>query len=346
MAQRSPSVDELQRLVEDVQHVSKSYDPNADVSTSYGQRAAIRAAATQLLQAVTDPDDMVWKQVLHMTELVALRTAHRLGIFAAVPVGGSISKSDLADKVNATESLIERQMRGLVGTGFFGQTDDGDYKHTKFSESFIDTTKPGPGTFFQAMFDVYLSPTLHFDQYMVDNKPESGRYEAPRSNFHNPVVQYYGKDGQSVWDVMASIPEVMRTFQISLQAVDQIVPPVGPFYDFSQFKATGADDQQIQIVDVGGGYGKVLREIISATPDLDPSKCVLQDVQNVIGMASEAKQAGVQTMVIDFHKEQPVTGKEDMMSERVIEPPCLVITNPAIIPVLAHYGTEQSWKRS
>lgn len=154
--------------------------------------------------------------------------------------------------------------------------------------------------------DVYLQTVLPL--HTLIEKKFDGTYREPSSNFDSPFVHYYGTEGQSTWDVMASIPHIMKTFQISLKAMDIMMPPTGPFYDFSQFKATEDDPDRIQIVDVGGGYGKVLRDIVTATPELDAKKCVLQDVAGVIGIADEAKEFGLQTQVIDFHTEQPVKG--------------------------------------
>ena len=155
-------------------------------------------------------------------------------------------------------------------------------------------------------YDVYLKTTLALDGWI--EKKFKGQYTEPSSNFDNPFVSYYGTDGQSAWDVMAGIPDIMKTFQLSLLAVDSIVPPAGPFYDFDQFKATDDEQERIQIVDVGGGYGKVLTEIVQASPALDPRYCVLQDVEHVIAIAHPAREAGLQTMTIDFHVAQPVRG--------------------------------------
>ena len=153
---------------------------------------------------------------------------------------------------------------------------------------------------------MYLKTTLPLDGW-IENKFK-GRYMEPSSNFDNPFVSYYGREGQSAWDVMAAMPDIMKTFQISLKAMDEMLPPAGPFYDFSQFKAKDDEPARIQIVDVGGGYGKVLTDILQATPALDPKRCVVQDVGHVIAIAHAAREFGLQTMTIDFHVNQPIRG--------------------------------------
>jgi hypothetical protein len=161
-------------------------------------------------------------------------------------------------------------------------------------------------------YDVYLRTTLSLDKWIEEKS--KGQYAEPSSNFENPFVSHYGKDGQSAWDVMAGIPDIMKTFQFSLQAMDEMMPPAGPFYDFSQFRALAAEPDRIQIVDVGGGYGKVLQDIVQATRVLEPKYCVLQDVDHVIAIADAARDFGLQTMTIDFHKSQPIKGTRRLFS--------------------------------
>lgn len=325
---------DIQTLIDNIQHASNAYSPHTDSVTSLAQRAAIRSAATQLLHAVTTPDEMVWKKSMAMTELVVLRTAMRLGIFAALPVDAAISNSSLASKVNATTSLVERLMRVLVGTGFCDQLPIGDsdddnnnndaeprYKHTKFSLGFTSTDVPSPGTFYQGVYDTYLRSSVNFDTWMLDHPTSTGLYGDPASNTVNPYVSHFNPNPDTVattWEVMPLYPDELRVCQMCLQAMNEIIPPTGPFYDFSQFGTdadsstdASADAGRVQLVDVGGGYGRVLTEILTAHPRLDPTRCVLQDVPDVIAMADTAqvRTLGVQTMPIDFFDAQPVKGK-------------------------------------
>lgn len=84
-----------------------------------------------------------------MLEIVAVRTMLSLGVFEKIPQEGSISLADLSAATNVQDSLLERQLRMLVGTGFLDQTPEHEYVHTKFSKAYIQV--PGPGNFFQFM---------------------------------------------------------------------------------------------------------------------------------------------------------------------------------------------------
>ena len=84
-----------------------------------------------------------------MLEIVATRTMLGLGVLERIPEQGSISLADLSKATNVQDSLLDRMLRLLVGTGFVDQTPDYEYKHTKFSRAYIQV--PGPGHFFQFM---------------------------------------------------------------------------------------------------------------------------------------------------------------------------------------------------
>lgn len=72
-----------------------------------------------------------------------------LGVLEKIPLQGSISLADLSKATNVQDSLLERMLRLLVGTGFIDQTPDYEYVHTKFSAVYLPV--PGPGNFFQFM---------------------------------------------------------------------------------------------------------------------------------------------------------------------------------------------------
>ena len=84
-----------------------------------------------------------------IVEVVAVRTMLSLGVLEKIPQGGSISLADLSHVTNVQDSLLERMLRMLVGTGFLDQTPNYEYKHTKFSRAYVQV--PAPGNFFQFM---------------------------------------------------------------------------------------------------------------------------------------------------------------------------------------------------
>lgn len=165
-------------------------------------------------------------------------------------------------------------LRVVVGTGFLDQTryDGGDYKHTKFSAAYIQV--PGPGKFFQAIYDEYFKTMVPFDDY-IDHR---GFATEPDDVCNCPYTWRHKQDGVNTWAIMSSFPERIQTFQIGLSGQDAAVPIIG-YYDFSKLKSDG---DKVEIVDVGGGQGQSIIQILEAYPNLSASKMVLQDTKEVI----------------------------------------------------------------
>lgn len=64
------------------------------------------------------------------------------------------------------------------------------------------------------------------------------------------------------------------------------------------------------VVDVGGGLGQLVREVVREVEGLGAGQCVLQDRREVIEEARGGEGLeGVVMMAHDFHEEQPVKGE-------------------------------------
>jgi hypothetical protein len=124
----------------------------------------------------------------------------------------------------------------------------------------------------------------------------------------NPYTWRHGQDGKkAVWEVMAQYPKRLEIFPLGM-AGDDTIPIVG-YYDFSKLKTS--EDNRVELVDVRGGHGHILKETLEAHPDLTPTRMVLQDSPEVIALveASNLLPDGVVKMAHDFHTEQPVKGR-------------------------------------
>jgi len=146
----------------------------------------------------------------------------------------------------------------------------------------------------------------NFDDYLVARSQLSSARE-PDDPLNNPYTWTHKQDGTPVWAIMAQDPEKIQTFQVGMSGLDLAIPVVGHF-DFNLLK--NSDEKSIELIDVGGGHGACLKQIISAYPGLEPKKCILQERPDVIEMAkkSEALPEGLVLMEHDFLAEQPVKG--------------------------------------
>jgi hypothetical protein len=241
-----------------------------------------------------------------------------LGVLDAIPPDGSISLSDLSKATGVQDSLLDRQLRLLVGTKFLEQTPDYQYTHTKFSKAY--TQVPGPGQFFQFMHDECLMSMVHLLPYVKDRAKETGKpVQEPDDPLNNPYTRRHGMDGHPVWEIMAQFPDRLRTFQLAFMSQEDSVPIIG-FYDFAGLYDPEKDGERATLVDVGGGQGQSIMQILKAFPALQAERMILQDLPEPIAQGRDSRMLsdGVKAMVHDFWTPQPVKGAKAYFLRRIM----------------------------
>ncbi|KAH8891973.1 S-adenosyl-L-methionine-dependent methyltransferase [Thozetella sp. PMI_491] len=305
-----PSSAELEKLIATLSDAAKAYS-DAPGLEGHLTRARIIASAKEIVRAVTTPEQIPNYHGLNMAEVIAIRTFMKLKVLDAIPKEGSISLEALSKATGAQDSLLERMGRILVATGFLDQTrpDGGDYRHTKFSMSYL-LEKPSPGHLYLAMHDEWLKNMVDFDDYLAARGKLANATE-PDDPLYNPYTAKHNQEGTPVWAIMAQDPEKIAAFQTGMAGIDVVIPVVGHF-DFDCLKATPEEELSgiLELVDVGGGHGAVLKKILDTHPALSPKNCMLQDRPDVIQMAKAGGMLppNVQYLEHDFMTEQPVKG--------------------------------------
>lgn len=133
----------------------------------------------------------------------------------------------------------------------------------------------------------------------------------PDDPLRNPYTAYHKQEGTPVWAIMAQNPEKIQAFQTGMAGIDVAIPPVGHF-NFSDLKndAEEAEKGVVELVDVGGGHGVVLKRILANHPELSPKSCFLQERPDVIDMAKSSGVLPAETgfMPHDFMTPNPIKG--------------------------------------
>lgn len=200
----------------------------------------------------------------------------------------------------------------LVATGFLNQErpDGGAYLHTKFSRAYL-LSNPGPGHLFLAMYDAWLTSMVQFHEYLgVKGQLDNAR--EPDDALYNPYTYSHKQEGSSVWEIMSQDQEAFETFQIGMAGMNHAIPVTGHF-DFNSLKNSPEENKNgvMELIDVGGGHGSVLQEILDNSPDLTPANCMLQDRPEVIALSKTGNTLNkdVQRLEHDFMTEEPIKGK-------------------------------------
>ncbi|POR33890.1 Sterigmatocystin 8-O-methyltransferase [Tolypocladium paradoxum] len=327
MAAALPTKSQVDEALSGLAEAAKSYSDAPDLA-GCASRVDIIARAKSLMRSVVSPDMMPHYHGLNMAELVGIRTFIKLRVLDAMPRQGSISLQDLSSATGVQDSLLGSK---TFASSFLDQTrqDGGDYMHTKFSRAYL-LDEPGPGYLFLAMqaghsqsfrYDEWFKKMHNFDDYLVE-KGQLQHAREPDDPLHNPYTFYHRQQGTPVWAIMSQDPERFRTFQTGMAGIDRTIPVVGHF-DFDALRNTPdeASEKRIQVVDVGGGHGAVLKKILDAHKDaLAPAACVLEDRPEVIQLSKTngILPDDVQRLEHDFMTEQPVKGAKAYLMRMIL----------------------------
>ena len=184
-----------------------------------------------------------------VTQLVA--AAVRLGIPDRLAVGQAQSGDRLAAALGVDAAALTRVMRALASIGVLKEMGPGQYLLTPVGER-LRSGQPG------SMRDFFLAETDEVHRRSWDRLVDAVKtgQPQPQAVFGLPVFDYYGKH-------LAEGEQFGRAMQnVSAMAADGVIAN----YDFSGARL---------IVDVGGGNGSFVREILkhSATRGASSSIC-------------------------------------------------------------------------
>lgn len=197
------------------------------------------------------------EMVTDMWAAQAIVAAAELGIADAL-ADGPLSAEELAAAVDADADAVRRLLRALISRGIFWQRRDGRYDLTPLADTLRrDAEVPLAG------WARWLGSRQHREHWShLTDAIRTGRSVVPALR------------GKPAFEYLASEPELGEIFNQAMTAGSAMsIGPVIAAYDFSPFAT---------IVDVGGGHGRLLSEILAATPT---ARGVLFDMPQVVAGA-------------------------------------------------------------
>ena len=188
----------------------------------------------------------------------ALQPIARLKI-ADLLAGGPLPVSELAARSSSNEDALYRVMRMLGSVGVFAELPGRVFALTPMSE-LLRAGVPG------SLRDMILWVSNSFHFRVLSEMAHSIQTGKPA------VEKVYGK---KAFEAIFGNPEVAYDFNMAMTCFSQrIAPAVLEVYDFSGIGT---------LMDVAGGHGAILCEILSRYPNM---KGILFDVPNVIEEAN------------------------------------------------------------
>ena len=195
--------------------------------------------------------------ILHQS----LYAVARLGVADCVE-SGSRSAADLAGQLNVNEDALYRIMRLLASQGIFEECGDRSFRNTEIS-NYLRSDVPGS---LRALLTFWGSDYSYASLGQIVRTVETGKPA--------PILL----SGNDSFEQLRRDPHPARLFDDAMTTMSRLVAPaVAAAYDFGPWES---------LMDVGGGNGLLLSEILRAYPHLHG---VLADQPHVLERAREHK---------------------------------------------------------
>jgi len=295
--------DELKSLAATLNSIANGLQDGTKASPE--QHAILVETLKSTIAVVNEPQDDIIDLMLGFVQCTAIRLLMKWKVFEHIPASGTISYKELAAKVGGDTSLITRLCWALVAAGILKQEGSDQVAHT--GRSAIYASVNPLSAMMQAGYDEYLPPLIalpaYFDTY--GTKEPAGRLHCVKSFSE-------GKPELTFSEVMSQLPpERLRTMGLAMAAMGNMYFTSVP-YDYSWVAARAGElEDRPLIVDVGAGQGQTLQAICKETPGLSMSRCVLEELPEVVERIKTSGNKDIlkaQLIGMDIFKSQPVKG--------------------------------------
>ncbi|KAK2756215.1 hypothetical protein FQN54_005623 [Arachnomyces sp. PD_36] len=279
-------------------------DGEAFTQDEAGARMKLLDAARSLVYALETPRETMirycWSQA---ATYASIETAVETGVFSAMSKDDNAkSVAELAEATNVDPAVLSRIMKHLGATGVVAEAASDSYRPTGFSNS-LTIQKYGDG--FPCMTSCITDGTLAIPEFLRKNG-----YKLPTSG-KDCAFQLGYKTDLHFFEYLGANPKVGNEFNRHMSAYRQGRPGWMDhgFFPVEEQLIDGArtGDEDIFVVDVGGGLGHDLMEFGRKWPNT-PGRLILQDQAYVIDDAKPNLHKSIEPMVHDFFTEQPAKG--------------------------------------
>ncbi len=180
--------------------------------------------------------------------------------------GGATQIDDLAEQAGADAGSLERVMRYLVGMGIFAEPERGRFTLNQAAEKLRDGHPSGL-------------------RFVLDQNGFGSRMDGAWSTLLNAVKTgrpaYAERFGLPFWDDLDAHPNIAASF-------DALMGPAGHATPDADIPLTTSWESVRTVVDVGGGTGSLLAEVLRAHPD---ARGVLVDLPRTVARSGQTFQA-------------------------------------------------------
>lgn len=298
-----PSPSDLSSLVDSL---STSLSEYSSASSPAGKDAALRALAQRSLQLSRAAADPIAAGEQFRDQLYALacwRIAFDMGVFEALSVSEPAGLQQIASATSAELEFTLRITRALAAVGVLHEVEEGLYMRSPMSRMMPDRRMKGA----LKLFDDSILTVSRLSDYFATYgfKSPSDPKNAPfifakgerDVDFFSLI--YRDKSGLDYQDV--------TTLSLALHGSELL--------DSFRFDNLKVNDSGVALVDVSGGRGYTLLEILRAFPEME-GRFILEDLKVVLDNRAVGLDDRIEVQPYDLlsGEVQPVTGKSLLVS--------------------------------
>jgi len=173
----------------------------------------------------------------------SLYTLAKTGILNDLHENGPQTAAQLAEKFGLDENALYRIMRALAGINYLNQRKDGAFEAT-----------PITGLILKEHPESFHGMAMMYGDSMLAELPSF-----PETIKTGTSMVEINHDGKTVWQLLEQEPELADAFDHQMATWTELhAATVAKSYDFSSARS---------VVDIGGGRGTMMREILRANPN-------------------------------------------------------------------------------
>jgi hypothetical protein len=204
-------------------------------------------------------------------------------------------------------------MRQLLCVGIFSSPQPGIFSHNRLSIGLSNHIGMTGKYFYEVAMDEMMPSINRLNRFIQQYgaKDVTGYTTTPHS-------WYDGQVGKNFWEVLGSDESGARLQRFSRGlSLFAAMHPVVAMFPFSELLAQGNSTDRPLCVDIGGGRGLAMLELIRGCPELK-GEVILQDRPAVLDDIPEKDIPGVTKMAHNFFTEQPVKNSQIYYIRRVM----------------------------
>ena len=290
---------DIQGLVQRISDTTRAY-----LEQDESARTSIIDQARSLIAELETPNDAVtWLAFGEPTRRAAIFIAIQLKIFPLLSVPKSAL--EIAASCGASLPLVKRLLRHLAATSVIAEIGYQTYSSTSLSRSLCDPKHHATVTYSAGLTERVLG---RLPAYLA-----STNYRDPRGQAPTPF-QFAFETKMSPWVWARTKPEIARAFVLSMSGYHRGRPSWmdAGFYPLEGRLLSGCrnGDQDILLVDVGGGLGHDIEELKHKRSSLiGERRLILQELLERTVCDAKKLRPWLEAMAYDFFTPQPIKGK-------------------------------------